>query len=79
MTGAQIDLFGAEAGERVERVEWGLRYPRGAYLAPPGGIDPRPSEENARAVSDDVYKGTRGTVVVRRVVVTYTTPWEAAQ
>ena len=66
----------AEAGKREERVEWGLRYPKGAYLSPPGGIEPRMSEEHARMTSDNIYNGTAGTVVVSRVVVTYTTAWE---
>jgi len=75
---ALFDLEPEQQGKREEHVEWGLRYPAGAYLAPTGGVEKRPSEENARGNVDQLYRGTAGTVVVRRTVVTYTTDWEEA-
>ncbi|WP_402465730.1 hypothetical protein [Isoptericola aurantiacus] len=72
-----LDLPPEQVGKRVERVEWGLRQTVGTVLMDRGEVDMRPSEENARALVGDVYSGHRGTEVVRRVVVTYTTPWEA--
>lgn len=75
---AQAALPSMEAGRRVERVEWGLRFTTDTALERRGHVEPRPSEENARACVGVVHYGWRGTEVVRRTVVTYTTDWEPA-
>ncbi len=70
--------LGVEPGKRVERVEWGLRQTIGTYLMKKGQVELRSNEESARSVVGNIYYGWRGTEVVRRTVVTYTTEWEAA-
>lgn len=73
------DLFGTPEGARTERVEWGQRAIRDGYLVGPRGtVRPAPGEEAARGYDGAHYPG--GPVMfepVRRVIVTYTGPWEA--
>ena len=77
MLNDMLPIPGVEQGDRHERVEWGLRQTRGNFLMRKGHVDLRPSEENARECVGNRYYGLADTEVVRRVVVTYTTPWEA--
>lgn len=71
-------LRGTEAGRRLERVEWGLRFRATTFLHRKGTVEPRPSEQNARQLAGRAEYGWRDTEVVSRTVVTYTTRWEPA-
>lgn len=80
MTG-QDALFG-DQGRRVERVEWGNRWPASSRyeLRRKGDVDPAASEEHARLRATHPLWGPDGKIfpdVVCRTVVTYTTDWEA--
>ena len=75
MTG-QAALPGMDAGKRTERVEWGLRWTTDTVFGRRGTVEPRPDEANARKCEGVAEWGWRGTEVVSRTVVTYTTPWE---
>lgn len=77
-----LPLGGVEAGRRTHRTQWGIRYPRGALFAPPGGVDVCADEQHARdraSSSEARYRGTVGVGVVSRDVVTYTTDWADAE
>jgi len=73
----QPALPGMEAGRRAERVEWGLRQTIGTFLQRNGEVTIRATEEQARKCVGRPELGWRGTEIVRRTVVTYTTPWES--
>jgi hypothetical protein len=75
----QSALPGMEAGRRTERVEWGLRSTADTVLHRKGEVDVRPGEENARYCVGRVECGHRSTEIVRRTIVTYTTPWERVE
>lgn len=75
----QAALPGLEAGRRTERVEWGLRSTADTFLHRKGEVSARPNEENARNCVGRVESGWRATEIVRRTVVTYTTPWERVE
>lgn len=74
---ALFDLPG-EAGKRVERIEWGLRFPKDDLLGRGRAVCPRESEQHARSTANVLEYGTRGGLVVSRTVVTYTTAWASA-
>ena len=69
-------LPGMEAGRRKERTEWGLRFTCDTALSRKGRVEPRESEAQARFCAGRTDLGWRGTEVVRRTVVTYSTSWE---
>lgn len=74
-----MDLFGTPEGKRTEHTEWGPRAIRdgSTLLGPKGTVRLAVSEEQARGYDGAHYPG--GPVFfepVRRVVVTYTGPWE---
>lgn len=73
--GDQAALPGMEAGRRTERVEWGLRSAAGTCFHRKGEVTPRVSEEHARKCAGHPELGWGETEIVRRTVVTYTTPW----
>jgi hypothetical protein len=77
MIASQQALPGMEAGRRTERVEWGLRQTIGTFLMRKGDVDLRTGEDQARECAVRAELGWRGTEVVRRTVVTYTTSWES--
>lgn len=75
---SELDIPGLEKGRRVERVEWGNSTER-ADFREGAGVSPAESESQARYRAEQTYYGHRGpyrTPVVRRTVVTFTTPWE---
>jgi hypothetical protein len=73
-----VDLFGVPVGKTRIYTEWATRWPvNGPGGAPPGYTSPAADEKHARAMA----AGPPGAqwapgVVVRRTVVTITSPWE---
>ncbi len=72
-------LPGFEAGRRVERREWGLRWIADTAFAKKGHVDLFEGEEHARTCVGRREYGYGNTEIVSRTVVTYTTRWEAGR
>lgn len=69
------DLFGAPAGRREVRVEWGLRATKDTYCRHKGQVELCAGEAHARLICGDQYHGGLHTEVVSRTVTIFTTPW----